>query len=470
MRVSFEPYRVKVVEPIPILTRAERAHALERARWNLFRLDADEVTIDLLTDSGFSASSAEQWAALQRGDESYAGSRSWRRLEAVARDLTGMPHILPAHQGRGAEGVLFGALDLKGMVVASNGLFDTTRAHVETAGGVGVDLPSVASRYPATPAPFKGDVDLDALARLLAEARRGGQRVALVVMTATNNVCGAQPVSLANLRATRALCDEARVPLFLDACRIGENAQLVREREPGLEASSPREIAAAMFALADGFLFSGKKDAFASIGGLLGVRDAALAVRCRELLVLREGFPTYGGLAGRDLEALAVGLEEGLDAAWLEYRIGSMQRFGRALAAAGAPIVEPPGGHAIYIDARALLPHVAPSRLPGQALACDLYLRGGVRTCEVGTLMLGHRGPAPFDLVRLAIPRRVYTESHLAHVVATVGETVAHARSLGGFEIAEAGPVLRHFTAALRPAAGSSSREERVPAASTDRQ
>jgi tryptophanase len=453
----FEPYRVKVVEPIPLLSEAERRRALERAEWNLFKLRADEVTIDLLTDSGFSAVSAEQWAALSRGDESYAGARSFARLERAARDLTGVPHILPAHQGRAAEGVLFAALGIAGKTVLSNGLFDTTRAHVEAAGGVGVDLPSPASRELAKPAPFKGDIDTTALAAALAEAAGGARPpVACCVLTVTNNVCGAQPVSLANLRAARALTERFGVPLFLDACRFAENAWLVKAREPGEAERSVREIAGEMFSLADGFTFSAKKDAFAAIGGMLGVRDAALAERAREVLLLREGFPTYGGMAGRDLESVAVGLEEATDERWLAWRAASVERFGRALAANGAPIVEPPGGHAIYIDARRLLPHIPPERLPAQALACELYLRGGVRTVEVGTFMLGRaRGgreiAAAFDLLRLAVPRRIYTESHLAYVVEVVRSVVRDAAALEGLEIVRQAPSLRHFTAALRP-------------------
>ncbi len=459
---SFEPYRIKAVEPIPFLSPAERRLALERAEWNLFRLRAEEVTIDLLTDSGFSAMSAEQWAALLRGDESYAGARSFYRLERVARELTGMPHILPAHQGRGAEGVLFAALGIEGRAVLSNGLFDTTRAHVEAAGGIGIDLPAAASRSLTVPAPFKGDLDLDALRCHLAAAAQGARApVAACIVTVTNNVVGGQPVSLENVRAARAILAEYDVPLFLDACRFAENAWFVKLREPSEAKKTVREIAAEMFALADGFTFSAKKDAFASTGGLLGLRDARLAERAREILLLREGFPTYGGLAGRDLEAVATGLEEATDERWLAWRIASVERFGRKIAAAGAPIVEPPGGHAVYIDARALLPHIPPERLPAQALACELYLRGGVRTVEVGTFMLGRgrdgsESAAPFDLLRLAVPRRIYTESHLDYVVEVVRAVVREREKLSGFEIVRQPPSLRHFTAAVRPAPAGS--------------
>jgi tryptophanase len=454
----FEPYRVKVVEPIPLLSPEERRLALERAEWNLFKLRGDEVTIDLLTDSGFSALSAEQWAALARGDECYAGSQSFFRLERIARALTGVPHILPAHQGRGAEGALFAALGISGRAVISNGLFDTTRAHVEAAGGVGLDLPSPAARRLADPAPFKGDIDLDAVRHVLAEAENGRHvPIAACIMTVTNNVYGAQPVSLSNLRAVRGVLSEFKVPLFLDACRIAENAWLVKTREPSESRRSAREIAAEMFSLSDGFTFSAKKDAFGAIGGLLGLRDAALAERARAVLVLREGFPTYGGLAGRDLESLAVGLEEAFDERWLAFRSAQMEQFGRDIAAAGAPIVEPPGGHAIYIDARRLLPHIAPEQLPAQALACDLYLRGGIRTVEVGTFMFGKsRGDgrgvaAPFDLVRLAVPRRVYSGRQLDYVVEVVRASVRGAARLRGLEIVRESQPLRHFTAAMRP-------------------
>jgi len=455
----FEPYRIKVVEPIPLLGEEERRRALERAEWNLFRLRADEVTVDLLTDSGFSAMSAEQWSALSRGDESYAGSRSFERLESVARELTGMPHIFPAHQGRGAEQVLFEALAVAGKAVVSNGLFDTTRAHVEAAGGTGIDITCPASRSFSVPAPFKGDIDIDALRRTLEAAAQGRHApVAACVMTVTNNVCGGQPVSLENLRAARAVLTEFGVPLYVDACRFAENSFFVKLRDPRAARRSVREIAREVFSLADGFTFSAKKDAFASIGGLLGTRDAALADRIRAILVLREGFPTYGGLAGRDLEAIATGLEEATDERWLAYRVASVERFGRAIAEAGAPIIEPPGGHAIYIDARRLLPHIPPERYPAQALACDLYLRGGVRTVEVGTFMLGRaRGegqgdiPAPFDLVRLAVPRRIYTERHLEYTAEVVRASVLGASRLCGLEIVKQARHLRHFTASLRP-------------------
>lgn len=449
---AFEPYRVKIVEPIPLLSAAERRRALERAEWNLFRLRADEVTIDLLTDSGFSAMSAEQWSVLSRGDESYAGARSFYRLERVVRDLTGMPFIFPTHQGRAAEGVLFAALGITGETVVSNGLFDTTRAHVEANGGVGVDLMPEAARRHDEPAPFKGDIDIDALGRRLAAAANGKHApIAACVMTLTNNLGGGQPVSLANLRAARAILDEFGVPLFVDGCRFAENAMFVKLREPGQARRSVREIAEEMFSLAHGVTFSGKKDAFASIGGFLALRDAGLAERAREILVLREGFPTYGGLAGRDLEALATGIEEATDERWLAWRLSSVEAFGRAIAVAGAPIVQPPGGHAIYIDARRLLPHIPPAQFPAQALACDLYLRGGVRSVEVGSFLAGRGRPAPADLLRLAVPRRIYTQRHLDFVVEVVRAAVKEAASLRGLEIVREAPALRHFTAALRP-------------------
>ena len=455
----FEPFRTKSVEPIPFLSPAMRAIALERAGWNIFKLRAEEVTIDLLTDSGTGAMSAEQWGALMCGDESYAGARSFYRLEGAARALTGMEHIIPAHQGRAAEHILFKALGVSGRTVVSNGLFDTTRANVEAEGGEGLDLLCPASRESHRAAPFKGDVDLEALERVLDEAASGKRRpVAACVITITNNVAGGQPVSLGNIRSARELLARRGVPLFLDAARFAENSYLAKIRDPALAGMTVKEVARATFDLADGFTMSAKKDAFGNIGGLLGLRDERLAARARELLVLYEGFPTYGGLAGRDLEALAVGIEEATDERWLAWRTGEIRWLGAEVVRAGAPIVEPPGGHAIYIDAKRLLPHIAPERLPAHSMVCELFLRGGVRGVEIGTLMLGRREPetgrelpAPVEYVRLAVPRRVYTRSHLGFVVSVIADIVRAAPSLGGYEILQQAPRLRHFTARLRP-------------------
>jgi tryptophanase len=456
MRTRIEPYRVKAVEPIPFTTRAERERALADAGWNLFRVPADLVTIDLLTDSGVTAMSARQWAALVDGDEAYAGSRSFARLERTIREITGLPEVIPTHQGRAAERLLFEAIVVRGDVAPGNTHFDTTRANLERAGARAVDLPSVESAAIATWSPFKGNIDLDGLAALLDRTPRS--RVPLVLMTVTSNGCGGQPVSLENLRAVRALCDRHRVPLFLDAARFAENAWFIHEREAGFASRTPREIARAMFDLADGCLMSAKKDGLVNIGGFLALRDRSLAERVRAAMVVGEGFPTYGGLAGRDLEAMACGLDEVLDAAYLADRVSQAQRLGDTLHAAGVPTVRPPGGHAVYLDARAFAPHLAPLDFPGQAIACALYLAAGVRGVEVGQLMRGRplgasEDPVAQDLVRLAIPRRVYTCCHLDYVAEAVIEVHQARAALKPLAIVTQPEVLRHFTARLAPAA-----------------
>jgi len=454
-RTIIEPFRVKSVEKLPSVTRERRAEALAQAHWNLFALDACDVTIDLLTDSGTGAMSAEQWAGIMRGDESYAGSPSFRRFEAEVRDLTGIEHILPTHQGRAAEHLLFGLVAGPGKVVPSNTHFDTTRANVEATGAEARDLLIAEGRDSSSLHPFKGNVDLDALERTLDEA---SGRIPLAMVTVTNNAGGGQPVSLENLRAVRALLSRHGIPLFLDACRFAENAWFIREREPGQQGRSPREIAREMFSLADGATFSAKKDGLANIGGFLALRDGDLAVRARRALVLTEGYPTYGGLAGRDLEAIAVGLREVLDEDYLRYRHATLQYFGRALVEAGVPIVLPVGGHAVFLDGRRFCEHLPPRRFPAQSLACALYLHAGLRGVEVGQLMFGrpppHGGdetPVPLDLVRLALPRRTYTQSHVDLCIEAIVDLFAQRDAISGLSIVEQPPVLRHFTAKLAP-------------------
>lgn len=454
-----EPYKVKVIEPIPFTTRAERQRALEVAGWNLFALPADLVTIDLLTDSGVTAMSARQWGGMFEGDESYAGSNSFAALEAVVRDLTGLPHVIPTHQGRAAERLLFQALITPGDVVPGNTHFDTTRANLEDCGALALDLPVPATARPAEDRPFKGEVDLERLAEVL----EGAAPVPMVIMTVTNNGVGGQPVSLANLAAVRRLCDAHGALLVLDAARFAENAWLIREREPRWREASPRTIARAMFDLADGVAMSAKKDGLVNIGGFLALRDAATAERIKRQMVLTEGFPTYGGLAGRDLEAMARGLREVLDPGYLADRIGQVRTLGDRLHGAGVPTVRPAGGHAIYVDARAFAPHLDPLDLPGQALACELYLHAGIRSVEVGQLMRGRAGasgreaPVDQDLVRLALPRRVYTCCHYDYVAEAIEEVHADAaRRLQPLEIVDQPPALRHFGARLRPRADGS--------------
>ncbi|MDQ1436660.1 MAG: tyrosine phenol-lyase [Acidimicrobiaceae bacterium] len=453
-RTIIEPFRIKVVEPLRFTTREHRVDALAAAGWNLFGLKADDVLIDLLTDSGTGAMSSEQWAALMRGDESYAGSRSFERFEAVVRDLTGYDHVIPVHQGRAAERILFTEVVTPGSIVPNNTHFDTTRANVEHEGAVALDLLCPEGRDLALDAPFKGNVDIEALEQLLAQR---GERVPLVLVTLTNNSGGGQPVSLENLRAVRRVCDTYGKPLILDAARFAENAWFVHEREPGQADRTPRAIAEEQFRLADGCMISLKKDGFGNIGGLLAVNDSELAARCRNVLILTEGFPTYGGLAGRDLDALAQGLLEVTDPDYLRYRARSAAYLAEKAWAAGVPTVMPPGGHAVYLDAKALLPHIPPHELPAQALAAELYLEGGVRGVEIGTLMFGRAvagqadTPAPNELVRLALPRRVYTQSHVDYVGEVIAHVGANADRLRGFRIVDQPQWLRHFTARLEP-------------------
>jgi tryptophanase len=454
MQTRFEPYKVKVVEPLPITTRAERERALTDAGWNLFRVPADRVTIDLLTDSGVTAMSAHQWAGLLDGDEAYAGARSYVRFADVVRRLTGYAEVIPTHQGRAAERLLFEEIVRPGHIVPGNTHFDTTRANLERCGAIAIDLPVAAARQPAVSDPFKGDIDVQALEALLSTQPRG--RVPLCLITITSNGCGGQPVSFANLRAARAVCDRYGVPLFLDAARFAENSWLVHEREAGFAEMLPREIARAFFDLADGCLMSAKKDGLVNIGGFLALRDAKIAERVRRNMVVGEGFPTYGGLAGRDLEAMATGLEEVVEPAYLADRIAQVRQLGDRLHAAGVPMVRPVGGHAVYLDSRAFAPHLDPLDLPGQAIACQLYLHAGVRSCEIGQLMRGvtkdgREEPVDVDLVRLAVPRRVYTCCHLDYVAEAVAEVYAERARLAPIDIVEQPATLRHFGAWLQP-------------------
>jgi len=452
-RTIIEPFRIKSVEPIRMTTREERAVKLKEAGYNVFGLHADDVLIDLLTDSGTGAMSAAQWAGIQRGDESYAGSPSWFRFEAAIKNLFPFKHVVPTHQGRAAEKILFGVIGGPGKVVINNTHFDTTRANVEYTGAMPLDLVIPEGRIPSSTHPFKGNMDLGRLESALVEHRG---KVPVVFVTVTNNSGGGQPVSLENLRGVRAICNKFDVPLFLDACRFAENAWMIREREPGQGDRDVKDIVREMGSLADGMTMSAKKDGMANIGGWLALNDDEIARRCRELLILTEGFPTYGGLAGRDLEAIAQGLEEVVDHDYLRYRIRSTQYLGDKLRAAGIPIVEPVGGHAVYLDARALCPQIPPLEYPGQAVATALYVEGGVRGCEIGTVMFGLRPDgtevaAPLELVRLAIPRRVYTQSHIDYVGEVCARVGARAKELRGYRISYAPPSLRHFTARFEP-------------------
>ena len=450
MKTNIEPFRIKSVEPLHHTTAAEREQYLVEAGYNLFRIEARHILIDLLTDSGTSAMSTEQWAGVMRGDESYAGSESFFRLKRVADDLTGFRHMIPTHQGRAAERILFSVMCRPGNVVPSNAHFDTTRANIEFAGARAVNLPIPEAADTQARLDFKGNMDVAALASLI--AAEGADNIPLVMLTVTNNSGGGQPVSLANIEAVEQVCCRHHIPLYLDACRFAENAWFIREREPGYASWSPKQIAQKMFSLADGCTFSAKKDAFANIGGFLSTNDDRLAQQQTNLLILTEGFPTYGGLAGRDLDAIAVGLEEVLDPDYLRYRIASTGYLGRHIADHGVPIVEPPGGHAIYIDAARMLPHILPHQFPGQALAVELYRHASIRSVEIGSVMFGGPGgrPAPHELLRLAIPRRVYTQSHIDYVVEAILEVNARKHEVRGLEIVEEPPFLRHFSARFR--------------------
>lgn len=442
-RPPLEPFRIKSVQPFRITTRPERLRILKRAHHNLFLVRADDVMIDLLTDSGTAAMSSAQWGALMLGDESYAGSRSFFRFEKVVKGLTGFKHVIPVHQGRAAERILFSIVGGSGKVVPANCHFDTTRANVEQSGAQAVDLRIPESTDPASPCAFKGNIDLAALEAFLKGKAPG--TVPLCIITVTNNTAAGQPVSIQNIRQAKRILKRHGVPLYLDACRFAENAWLIKERDPAYRDTPVREIVREMFSLADGCTLSAKKDALANMGGFLATNDDDLAERARHLLILTEGFPTYGGMAGRDLEAVAQGLEEVLDEDYLTYRTGTLHWMVETLHARGIPVFRPSGGHAVYLDAGAFLPHIPREAYPGQSLACELYLAGGIRSVEVGSVMFGAR--SPLELVRLAFPRRAYTQSHLAYVVDVIAEVYKDRRRLGGYRIAWEPPYLRHFRA-----------------------
>jgi tryptophanase len=446
-RTIIEPFRIKSVEPIRWTTREQREKLLRAAHYNLFLLPAADVLIDLLTDSGTGAMSTHQWAAIMEGDESYAGSKSFDRFRASVQDIFGYRHVIPTHQGRAAERILFGVTCKKGDVVPNNTHFDTTRANVEFVGAEAVDLVIPEGREPRTNHPFKGNMDVNALEQLI--ERTGRDRVPLVMITVTNNSGGGQPVSMENIRQVSDVCRKNKIPLYFDACRFAENSYFIKLREKGYEAHTPKEIAQQMFSYGDGCTMSAKKDGIANIGGFLCTNDDLLAQQEKDLLILTEGYPTYGGLAGRDLEAVAVGLDEALEEDYLQYRIASTAYLGNHIAQHGVPIVQPPGGHAIYIDARAFLPQIPIEHFPAVALATELYLEGGIRSVEIGRLMFGNA--AKMDLVRLAIPRRVYTQSHIDYVVEIILEVWRKREAVRGLALTYEAPFLRHFTARLQP-------------------
>jgi len=448
-KTIIEPFRIKSVEPIRWTTRKQREALLRAAHYNLFLLPADDVLIDLLTDSGTGAMSTHQWAAVMEGDESYAGSKSFERFRLSVQEIFGYKHVIPTHQGRAAERILFNVMCKHGDVVPNNTHFDTTRANVEFVGAEALDIPIAEARQPSLKLPFKGNMDVTALEEVI--ARVGRQRVPLVMLTVTNNSGGGQPVSMENAKAVSAVCRKHKIPLYFDACRFAENAYFIKLREMGYESETPKQIAQEMFALGDGCTMSAKKDGMANIGGFLCTNDEVLARQEKDLLILTEGYPTYGGLAGRDLEAIAVGVQESLEEDYLRYRIASTAYLGNHLSEAGVPIVEPPGGHAIYLDARAFLSHIPQPQFPGVALAAELYLEGGIRSVEIGTLMFADA--AQMDLVRLAIPRRVYTQSHIDYVVEIILGVWKRREQIKGMRLTYEAPFLRHFTAHLEPVA-----------------
>ena len=456
MKTIIEPFRIKSVEPLRFTTRPQREEILKAAGYNLFNIHADDVLIDLLTDSGTSAMSARQWGGMIEGDESYAGSRSFYQLEQVVKDLTGFRHFIPTHQGRAAEKILFSIMGGQGKIIPNNTHFDTTRANIEVSGAEAIDLLPPEGIDPRIRADFKGNMDLKGLEDLIRQ--NGPERIPLVMLTVTNNSNAGQPVSMENIRKTAEVSHRYGIPFFLDACRFAENAYFIKMREPGYEKTPVREIAREIFSYADGCTMSGKKDGLVNMGGFLALNDDNLAQQARNILVVTEGFPTYGGLAGHDLQAFAIGLDEVLEEDYLKYRIRSVTYLGEHLTELNIPIFQPPGGHAIYLDAGAFLPHIPAHEFPGQALACELYLSGGIRSCEIGSVMFGKTDsatgkflPATLEMVRLAIPRRVYTKSHIDYVIECVGNVFSQRDKLKGMRIVYEPPVLRHFTAIFEP-------------------
>ncbi|MFZ5946545.1 MAG: tryptophanase [Stygiobacter sp.] len=453
-KTIIEPFKIKSVEPIRFTTKEERKEILKNAGYNPFLIHADDVLIDLLTDSGTSAMSSEQWSGIMKGDESYAGAKSFYRFESAVKKITGDKFIIPTHQGRASEKILFSVIGGKGKYFAANTFFDTTRANIEFTGAEAFDLLNEIGKHPEIRAHFKGDMDVDALESFI--KKYGRENIPLVVLTVTNNSGGGQPVSMKNIREVSAICKKNNIPLFLDACRFAENAYFIKLREEGYQNKSVLEICQEMFSYADGSTMSAKKDALVNIGGWLSLNDEELAMKCRNLLIVTEGFVTYGGLAGRDLEAIAQGLEEVVDEHYLQYRIRSIEYLGEKLISNGIPIIEPPGGHAIYIDAKRFAPHIPVDQFPGQSVTCAIYEEGGIRACEIGSVMFGKYDetgkliPAMMELVRLAIPRRVYTQSHIDYVAEVIIEVFKNRDKLKGFEIVYEAPMLRHFTAKFR--------------------
>ncbi|MFZ1705055.1 MAG: tryptophanase [Saprospiraceae bacterium] len=455
MKTIIEPFRIKSVEPILFTTESQRLEALKQAHYNVFLLHSNDVIIDLLTDSGTSAMSSKQWAGIMRGDESYAGSPSFYQFEETVRDIMGFPIIIPTHQGRGAEKILFSILSKEKNIYIANTLFDTTRANIEFSGAKGIDLPCPEGQKTQTLAPFKGNIDIKKLTETI--QKEGSKNIALVILTITNNSGGGQPVSMENIRETSKICRQNKISFFIDACRFAENAYFIKTREEGYSDKSIENIVLEMFSYADGCLMSAKKDAFANIGGFLAMNDENLAVQCRNLLVITEGFPTYGGLAGRDLEAIAIGLREILDEHYLAYRIRTTAYLTEKLTQHGIPVMLPSGGHAVYLDAKSFLSHIPVDQYPGASLVCALYEKGGIRGVEIGSLMFGKYDengqliPAKMELVRLAIPRRVYTQSHIDYVAEVIIEVFEERSKIKGLSIVEEAPLLRHFTAKLKP-------------------
>ena len=455
MKTIIEPFKIKSVEPIGFTTEFERKAILKRANYNMFLIHAEDVLIDLLTDSGTAAMSARQWAGIMQGDESYAGATSFYRFEKKVKELTGFKHIIPTHQGRAAERILFSLVGGKGKFIPNNSHFDTTRANIEFSGADAIDLPTEEGKDPELIADFKGNIDVKALNDLIASV--GRENVPVCMLTVTNNSGGGQPVSMRNIRETKKICQKYEIPLFLDACRFAENAYFIKKREKGYASVPVKAIVQEMFSYADGATMSAKKDAIVNMGGFLALNDKSLATRARNLLIVTEGFPTYGGLAGRDLEAIAQGLEEVLDEHYLKYRIRSVQYLGEKLIKAGVPMLQPPGGHAVYLNARKFLRHIPVEQYPGQSLVVELFRLGGIRSVEIGSVMFGKYDeagklmPARMELVRLAIPRRVYTQSHIDYVIEVVIEAYRRKKDLRGYRITEEAPLLRHFTAKFQP-------------------